>query len=54
MPDIYNPGEVLAPGTKYAITTEDNWDQMLIDWYNAYKAGYTKAVLKANPNFKLP
>ena len=54
MPDHFTPGEVMMPGTKYEMTTEQNWDECLTDWYNAYKSGFTKAVLKANPNFKLP
>ena len=50
MPDYFTPGEVMIGG----ITTEDNWDEILTAWYNGYKRGYTKAVLKANPDFKMP
>ena len=54
MPDYFTPGEVMMPGTKWAITTEDNWDEILTDWYNGCKRGYKKSVLKANPDFKMP
>ncbi len=38
--------------------TQDNWDHSLILWYKAfvgegYYKAFPKAVLKANPNFRI-
>ena len=52
--DTYTPGDVYMRGTKWECTAEENWDHILTDWYNGYKAGYKKFVLKANPDFKMP